>query len=81
MKGIDFTPELARRASRTGSLGRVSPNTRLRSRKNSKVISSTDVIASNDVISTSAVMNNDVISNIGEISTNDVMEGDKVVVS
>ena len=81
VEGIDFTPELPRRASRTRSLGRVSPypTTRMRSRKGSKsstsdALSNNDVIVSNDVISTSGVMN-DVISNGDVISTNDVISG------
>ena len=80
--GIDFNPELSRRVSHAGSLGRVSPNpnTRLRSRNGSKsstsdAISTTDVVPSDDVTSTSDVINNEVISNGNVISANDVISG------
>ena len=81
MGGIDFNPELSRRVSHAGSLGRVSPNpnTRLRSRNGSKsstsdAISTTDVVPSDDVTSTSDVIN-EVISNSDVISANDVISG------
>ena len=80
--GIDFNPELSRRVSHAGSLGRVSrnPNTRLRSRNGSKsstsdAISTTDIVPSDDVTSTSDVINNEVISNSDVISGNDVISG------
>ena len=79
---IDFNPELSRRVSHAGSLGRVSPNpnTRLRSRNGSKsstsdAISATDVVPSDDVTSKSDVINNEVISNSDVISANDVISG------
>ncbi|CAB3991086.1 Hypothetical predicted protein [Paramuricea clavata] len=75
--GIDFKPELSRRVSHAGSLGRVSPNpnTRLRSRNGSKsstsdAISTTNVVPSDDVTSTSDVINNEIISNSNVISAN-----------
>jgi hypothetical protein len=80
--GIDFNPELSRRVSHAGSLGRVSPNpnTRLRSRNGSKsstsdAISTTDVVPSDDVTSTSDVINDEVISNSDVISANGVISG------
>ena len=79
---IDFNPELSRRVSHAGSLGRVSPNpnTRLRSRNGSKsstsdAISTTDVVPSDDVTSISDIINNEVISNSDVISANDVISG------